>query len=191
VSSVEVDGEPRDLPGSGTASLWDVLEEAGAAPPLGCATGHCGACTVLLDAEPVPACVVPASLAAGARVATVRSAFLPELVEALARAGAVQCGFCSPGLVVALSALVRHTVDAGVRLTADEVREALVGHLCRCTGYQAIVAATVETARRARPPRGVDDLSHGDTPRKHANPNLDTTSDQGWTTEGDRWPSAH
>lgn len=149
MSTVEIDGEQRPLPGSGTASLWDVLDEAGSAPPLGCATGHCGACTVLLDAEPVPACVVPASLAAGARVATVGSAHLPELVEALARAGAVQCGFCSPGLVVTLSALVRECAAAGRPLPEEEVREALVGHLCRCTGYAAIVAATVETARRA------------------------------------------
>jgi aerobic-type carbon monoxide dehydrogenase small subunit (CoxS/CutS family) len=147
MNSAEVDGERVELPGAGTASLWDVLDEAGAAPPMGCATGHCGACTVLLDRTAVPACVVPASLAAGSRVATVRSASLPELVDALARAGAVQCGFCSPGLVVTLSALVRDSLAAGSRLGEDDVREALVGHLCRCTGYRAVVAATLATAR--------------------------------------------
>lgn len=147
MSFVDIDGTGRELPGEGTDSLWDVLDDAGVAPPLGCATGHCGSCTVLLDAEPTPACVVPASLAAGARVGTVRTAHLPELVDALARAGAVQCGFCSPGLVVGLSHLVRRSIAAGVPLDAEGVREALVGHLCRCTGYQAIVAATLETAR--------------------------------------------
>jgi aerobic-type carbon monoxide dehydrogenase small subunit (CoxS/CutS family) len=145
VSEVRVDGRCRPVPAAGTESLWDVLDATGTAPPLGCASGHCGSCTVLLDAVPVPSCLVPAATLAGAEVATVATAHLPELVEALARAGAVQCGFCSQGLVVGLSHLVRERLATAVPLSAEEVREALVGHLCRCTGYQAIVAATLET----------------------------------------------
>lgn len=147
MASANVDGTEIVLPNGGTASLWDVLEQAAAAPPFGCGTGHCGACTVLIDGVPAPSCVVPSGALRNAAVNTVATAALHELVDALAAEGAAQCGFCSPGMVVTLSWAVCRAVAEQRVLTATEVRELLVGHLCRCTGYQAIVAATVATSR--------------------------------------------
>lgn len=145
--SADVDGTDVVLPIGGTASLWDVLEQAGMAPPFGCGTGHCGACTVLIDGVPSPSCVVPSGALPNTAVNTVATAALRELVDALAAEGAVQCGFCSPGMVVTLSWAVCRAAAEHRVLTATEVREQLVGHLCRCTGYQSIVAATVATSR--------------------------------------------
>ncbi|AQT82321.1 hypothetical protein B1R94_28385 [Mycolicibacterium litorale] len=141
--SVWIDGAEVALPSSGTASLWDVLDETSTAPPFGCGTGHCGACTVLVDGIPAPSCVVPKAAVRGSVVSTVQSGPLQDLVDALAREGAVQCGFCSPGIVVTLSWALREAAAQRRCLQPAEVREHLVGHLCRCTGYQAIVAATV------------------------------------------------
>ncbi|MHC9293730.1 2Fe-2S iron-sulfur cluster-binding protein [Mycobacterium sp. LTG2003] len=147
MASANIDGTEIALPNGGTASLWDVLERAAAAPPFGCGTGHCGACTVLIDGVPAPSCVVPSGALRNAAVNTVATAALRELVDALAAEGAVQCGFCSPGMVVTLSWAVCRAVAEHRVLTAADVRELLVGHLCRCTGYQSIVTATVATSR--------------------------------------------
>lgn len=141
--SVRVDGAEVTLPGSGTASLWDVLDDACTSPPFGCGTGHCGACTVLVDGVPAPSCVIPKAAVRGSVVNTVHTGLLDELVDALAHEGAVQCGFCSPGIVVTLSWALREAAAQRRCLQPLEVRELLIGHLCRCTGYQSIVAATV------------------------------------------------
>lgn len=148
--AIEVDGIELDLPNEGTASLWDVLDSHGIPIPMGCGTGHCGACTVLLDDTPTPSCLVPKGSVRGARIRTAASTALPALVDAMAREGAVQCGFCSPGVVVTLSWAIRLAVAHHRCLDADEVRELLIGHLCRCTGYQAIVTATVSACRSER-----------------------------------------
>ncbi|OHV46578.1 hypothetical protein BCD48_20750 [Pseudofrankia sp. BMG5.36] len=141
---LEIDGTGHALEAPLCASLLDVLDEAGAPVPAGCRAGNCGSCVVLLDASPVPACLVPAGRADGAAVATARTAADPALVARLAAAGATQCGYCSPGLVVALSHALR--VAPAALAHPDAVRERLVGHLCRCTGYAAIVSAVVATA---------------------------------------------
>lgn len=147
MTALDVDGTSVPLPEAGTHSLWDALEAGGVDVPHGCGTGHCGACTVLLDGRPTPACIVPKAAAAGAAVRTARTTALIQLIESMAAAGAVQCGFCSPGMVVTLSWAIRGAVAQGHCLDEHQVRELLVGHLCRCTGYTAVVDAAVTTCR--------------------------------------------
>jgi carbon-monoxide dehydrogenase small subunit len=106
-----------------------------------CEQGECGSCSVLLDGKLVCACLVLAAQADGHEVTTVEG-LAPEgelhpVQEAFARAGAVQCGFCTPGLVVAAADLLARKPEAG----DDEIREALSGNLCRCTGYTKILDA--------------------------------------------------
>jgi len=106
-----------------------------------CEQGECGSCTVLLDGVAVCACLVAAPQAAGCDVTTVEGLAHGEALhpvqEAFVEAGAVQCGFCTPGLVVAVADLIAHN-----RHPSDvEIREALAGNLCRCTGYEKILDA--------------------------------------------------
>ncbi|SHN66643.1 carbon-monoxide dehydrogenase small subunit [Geodermatophilus obscurus] len=113
-----------------------------------CEQGECGSCTVYLDGEPVCACLVAAGQAIGRKVTTVEGLAagqaLHPVQEAFVEAGAVQCGFCTPGLVVAA-----HDLLARVPEPSDpEIREALAGNLCRCTGYEKILDAVRLAARR-------------------------------------------
>jgi len=118
---------------------------------LGCEQGVCGACTVLLEGEPVRACLLLAVQADGARVTTVEGMAdgdrLHPLQEAFRAHHALQCGYCTPGiLLTALAFLAEHP-----RPTRDEIREMLAGTLCRCTGYQFIVDAVAAAARTMSP----------------------------------------
>jgi aerobic-type carbon monoxide dehydrogenase small subunit (CoxS/CutS family) len=107
----------------------------------GCAVGECGACTVLVDGVPVNSCIYLAVWADGRSVATIegvaKGGELSPVQEAFVQEGAIQCGFCTPGLVMTTTALR----DRGGALTDDEIRREISGHLCRCTGYQNIKAA--------------------------------------------------
>ena len=107
----------------------------------GCEQGRCGSCSVLLDEKLAAACTVLAADAVDARVTTLAGlpagGLAPAVQAAFLRAGAVQCGFCTPGFVVAVTDLLGRRPDA----SEDEVREALAGNICRCTGYGRIVAA--------------------------------------------------
>jgi carbon-monoxide dehydrogenase small subunit len=119
----------------------------------GCGEGECGACTVLIDGAAVCSCLVPVCQVAGARVETVeqlagRRALMP-LARALIETGGTQCGICTPGFLVAAHALLRE-LPAGRVPTERQIRTALAGNLCRCTGYQKIVAAVRLGARRRR-----------------------------------------
>jgi aerobic carbon-monoxide dehydrogenase small subunit len=113
-----------------------------------CEQGECGSCSVLLDGVLVCSCLVLAAQAEGHEVVTVEGLAgaeeLHPVQEAFAETGAVQCGFCTPGLVVATADLLRRVPDP----TDDEIREALSGNLCRCTGYQKILDAVHLAARR-------------------------------------------
>lgn len=112
-----------------------------------CAEGECGACTVLLDGEAVNACLVLVAEVEGREVVTVEGLAAggpSDLQEEFVRAGAVQCGFCIPGQVVAAEYLLRTTPSPD----ETEIREAMSGNLCRCAGYQRIVAAVRATAER-------------------------------------------
>jgi carbon-monoxide dehydrogenase small subunit len=118
---------------------------------LGCEHGACGACTVLLDGEPTRSCLVFAVQADGCRVDTVEGLAgdgpgLHPLQEAFRTRHALQCGFCTPGILMTLTAyLGRHPSPS-----ETEIREALSGNLCRCTGYQHIVQAALDVAAAAR-----------------------------------------
>jgi carbon-monoxide dehydrogenase small subunit len=112
----------------------------------GCGIGECGACTVLLDGEAVNACLTAAWKAAGREVTTIEGLAsengLHPLQEAFVESGAVQCGFCTPGMIMAAYALLKSESDPDT----EQIKTALEGNLCRCTGYKHIIEA-VRTAR--------------------------------------------
>ena len=116
----------------------------------GCMAGECGACTVMLNGEPVNSCMVLAVECDGAEVLTVeglaKDHVLDPVQEAIIQHGGVQCGFCTPGVLISARALLDRNPDP----KEDEIREALVGNLCRCTGYIRIVDAVQEAASRQR-----------------------------------------
>ena len=145
-----VNGTPREAddvwPGE---SLLYVLRERMGLPGSknACEQGECGSCTVYLDGEPVCACLVAAGQAIDREVTTVEGLAtegeLHPVQEAFVEAGAVQCGFCTPGLVVAVHDLLeRHPAPSD-----PDIREALAGNLCRCTGYEKIMEAVRLAAR--------------------------------------------
>ncbi|HVP15574.1 MAG TPA: (2Fe-2S)-binding protein [Terriglobales bacterium] len=151
--SFTVNGRRRRVRVPPMKRLLDVLrEDCGlTGTKEGCGEGECGACTVLLDGEPVCSCLVPAAQVEGARILTVeglaRGPALSVLQRAFVEGGGTQCGLCTPGILVTAHALLRRTPGRVPR--EDEVRTALAGNLCRCTGYQKIVDA-VRGAARAR-----------------------------------------
>ncbi|WP_106397916.1 (2Fe-2S)-binding protein [Actinocorallia populi] len=115
-----------------------------------CEQGECGSCTVYLDGTPVCSCLVAAGQAAGREVVTVEGLSsgdgLSAVQEAFLQAGAVQCGFCTPGLVVAVHDLLERSPEP----SDPQIREALAGNLCRCTGYEKIMEAVRLAARGER-----------------------------------------
>jgi len=114
----------------------------------GCSAGECGACTVLMNDEPVNSCMVLATECDGATIVTVEGLAklgkLSKLQETIIKTGGVQCGFCTPGMLISATALLKRNANP----TETEIREALVGNLCRCTGYYRIVEAVKESAAR-------------------------------------------
>jgi carbon-monoxide dehydrogenase small subunit len=141
--ALTVNGEPHEADVWGGESLLFALRERLGLPGSknACEQGECGSCSVLLDGTLVCACLVLAAQADGHEVVTVEGLVeegrLHRVQEAFVEAGAVQCGFCTPGLVVATADLLERSPDPG----EDEIREALSGNLCRCTGYTKIFDA--------------------------------------------------
>jgi carbon-monoxide dehydrogenase small subunit len=146
-----VDGEPREIKDAWWFdSLLTVLRErlGVTGPKLACGHGRCGACTVRLDGELACACLVPAAAAAGATVETVAALGtdgLTDVQQAFLDAGATQCGYCTPGFVLAVTDLL----DRNPAPSREETLAALYGNVCRCTGYGRILEA-VELAAAAR-----------------------------------------
>jgi len=119
-------------------------------PKEGCGAGECGACTVLLDGRPVTACLVLAVETDGKDVRTIEGEAtdgqLSALQQAFIDAGAIQCGFCTPGMVMSARALLERNPHP----SDDEIKEAIAGNLCRCTGYESIIAAVRLAVERGK-----------------------------------------
>lgn len=133
------------------ANLLSVLREHQQfSVKLGCETGDCGSCTVLLDDEPVNCCVVAAARAHGHKVTTLEGLLgdplMKQIQEQMVAAAAVQCGYCSPGLMISFYAQIK----AGGEVDELALRESLSGNLCRCTGYVKPVAAAMAVAADRR-----------------------------------------
>lgn len=147
--SLTVNSERHELEVEARRTLLDVLrndlELRGA--HRGCDTGDCGACTVLLDGLPVTSCLVLAVDADGCQVTTIeglaKGDCLHPLQEAFIEHGGIQCGFCTPGLILAALALLEQNPHP----SEEEVRAGVVGNLCRCTGYAKVVEAVLAAAR--------------------------------------------
>jgi carbon-monoxide dehydrogenase small subunit len=149
-----VNGEPVEVEATGMRRLLDVLREdlALTGTKEGCGEGECGACSVLLDGAVVDACLVPVSQAQGASVQTVEglatNGSLHVLQQAFLETGGAQCGICTPGMLMAGQAFLA----SGLEPTDENIREAIAGNLCRCTGYTKIIdAIALASERSARP----------------------------------------
>jgi putative selenate reductase molybdopterin-binding subunit len=146
-----INGEPKDWTIAPGELLLDVLRRQGYfGVKRGCETGECGACTVLLRGRPVNSCLMFAAQAEGSEILTIegvaRGGTLDPLQEAFLDQGAVQCGFCTGGMILSAKALLERRPDP----SEDEVREALAGHFCRCTGYRKPVEAVLAAAPARR-----------------------------------------
>ena len=145
--TLRVNGRSHSLAVDPFERLLDVLRErlGLTGTKEGCGEGECGACTVLLDGAPVLSCLLLAWQAADHEVVTIEGLPGPErdgLQRAFVEAGAVQCGFCTPGLVLSAKALLAREPDP----SPEAIREGLAGNLCRCTGYQKVVEAVQRAA---------------------------------------------
>jgi carbon-monoxide dehydrogenase small subunit len=147
-----VNGDPVEVEVPGMRRLLDVLREdlALTGTKEGCGEGECGACSVLLDGAVVDSCLVPVCQVDGTSVRTVEGlgaeADLNDLQAAFLETGGAQCGICTPGMLMAAEAFIASGAPAG----DEEIREAIAGNLCRCTGYTKIVEAIAQAAERRR-----------------------------------------
>jgi aerobic carbon-monoxide dehydrogenase small subunit len=148
---MEVNGKRREAEVPARLTLVDFLRDTLrlTGTHVGCEHGVCGACTVLLDGEPVRSCLLYAVQAEGCRITTVEGLARPDgtpdaLQDAFCEAHALQCGYCTPGMIIAAHALL----ESNPAPSEAEAREAISGNLCRCTGYQQIVEAIGLAARK-------------------------------------------
>jgi carbon-monoxide dehydrogenase small subunit len=156
VAKLTVNGEDYELLSAPNRTLLDVLrDDLGlTGSKKGCDSGECGACTVLLDGLPILACITLACEVEGKKIDTIeglaKGSGMSPLQKAFIEHGAIQCGFCTPGMVLSASALLRSSPAP----TVEEIKRSISGNLCRCTGYlkivEAIHSAAQETYRRSR-----------------------------------------
>ena len=153
-----VNGVPHDLLVEPNRTLTQVIREdlSLTGTKQGCELGDCGACTVLLDGKPVPSCLVLAVQANGHTVTTIEGLAnergLHPLQSAFVSEGAIQCGFCTSGMILSAKSLL----DRNDHPTRQEIRQAVSGNLCRCTGYQKIIDAVETAAAKRAPAKGGD-----------------------------------
>jgi len=148
--ALTVNGELRQVLVPSNLTLLGLLREKFGLTGTknGCSAGECGACTVLMNGEPVNSCMVLAVECGGAEIITLEGLAhdgqLDPVQQAIIDSGGVQCGFCTPGILITARALL----DRNRKPSEDEIREALVGNLCRCTGYIRIIQGIQEAARK-------------------------------------------
>ncbi len=153
--TVAVNGGTEYLDVPSNMTLLQMLRErlALTGTKNGCEAGECGACTVLVDGEPVNSCMMLAVEADGREITTVEGLAEDGQLHALQQAfvdhNAVQCGFCTPGMLISAYALLERCKRSGANPTDEEIRAALVGNLCRCTGYLRIIQAVQTAATQA------------------------------------------
>jgi aerobic-type carbon monoxide dehydrogenase small subunit (CoxS/CutS family) len=151
--TLRVNGRHHELAVEARRTLADMLRHdlGYTGTHLGCEHGICGACTVILDGQPVRACLVFGVQADGAEVRTVEgladSEALSDLQQAFTDHHALQCGFCTPGFLMLIEAYLAESGTTAPHLTAEAARELIASNLCRCTGYQGIIEAVLATAR--------------------------------------------
>lgn len=148
---ITINGQRRRVNAREGARLLEVMRDAGfTGAKEGCGEGQCGSCTVLLNGKPVRACITPASSAAGKPVLTIegleQGGRLHPVQQAFLEAQAFQCGYCTPGMILAAAALI----DTKPSPSEDDVRAGLQGHLCRCGTYPRIVEAVRLASRLLR-----------------------------------------
>jgi carbon-monoxide dehydrogenase small subunit len=147
--TVTINNNREQLTVPSNMTLMRMLREALALTGTknGCSAGECGACTVLMNGEPVNSCMVLAVECDGSEIITIEGLAgdtqLDPIQDVIIQAGGVQCGFCTPGIVISSRALLDRNPDP----SDDEIKEALVGNLCRCTGYTRIIEAIIEAAK--------------------------------------------
>jgi carbon-monoxide dehydrogenase small subunit len=147
-----VNGVPYEISVEPRKTLLAVLREGLSLTGTkeGCSTGDCGACTVLLDGKPVTCCLVLAVEADGREITTVEGVAdrteLHPIQEAMVELGGLQCGFCTPGIIISSYALLQENNKPN----DDQIRRALAGNLCRCTGYTKVVAAVKDAGKEMR-----------------------------------------
>lgn len=148
--NLQINGESYQVNVPIKKTLLDVLREdlSLTGTKKGCDSGECGACTVLMDGKPVNSCIILAIDAVGKQISTIEGIGgimeLHPIQEALVAHGAIQCGYCTPGIVMTAKALL----DSNPHPTENEVREGITGNLCRCTGYVKVVEAIMDVSRR-------------------------------------------
>ena len=151
--ALTINGQARQVQAGLTDTLLTVLRDQLmlTAAKRGCNQGVCGACTVLVDGRPQRACLSLAANCEGATITTLeglqRDAAMARLQKAFAKTGAVQCGFCTPGILISAHALLARQAEP----RTDDIRAELSGNLCRCSGYRKIIDAVAAAAREAKP----------------------------------------